>query len=81
MKGQAQSFSETGNFYFTGSHRPLQSGRTQFREFMGGDGLKVGPVQLHPFFGVAEVFTDNVFRRKTDRKSDFLTTLAPGLQA
>jgi hypothetical protein len=78
----AQSF-ETGIFYFTGAHRPLRS--PIFREFLTGpgvgDGLKAGPVQLHPFLGVAEVYTDNVFRRNTKRQSDFLTTIAPGLQA
>ncbi|MCA9497565.1 MAG: outer membrane beta-barrel protein [Nitrospira sp.] len=46
-----------------------------------GDGIKAGPVQLHPFLGVAEVYTDNVFRRDTNTKSDFLTTIAPGIQA
>jgi len=83
VRGQAQSFSDTGLFYFTGSHRPLRT--PIFREFMGGpgvgDGLKVGPVRLHPYLGVAEVYTDNVFRRDTNRRSDFLTTIAPGLQA
>ena len=38
-------------------------------------------MQLHPFLGVAQVFTDNVFRTKTQRVSDFLTTIAPGIQA
>jgi hypothetical protein len=83
VRVQAQSFNETGLFYFTGSHQPLRS--AYFREFMTGpgvgDGLKAGPVRLHPFLGVAEVYTDNVFRRDKNRKSDFLTTIAPGLQA
>jgi putative beta-barrel porin BBP2 len=84
--GQAQSLSDLGAFYFTGSHRPIIFSRsTYFREFMTGrgvgDGLKAGPVQLHPFLGVAEVYTDNVFKRDTNTKSDFLTTIAPGLQA
>lgn len=83
VKGQAQSFSDTGLFYFTGSHQPRRS--LFFREPLEGpgigDGIKAGPVRLHPFLGVAEVFTDNVFRRNTDRKSDSLTTIAPGLQA
>lgn len=83
VRGRAQSFSDTGTFYFTGAHNPLRA--PIFREFMVGphvgDGLKAGPVQLHPYLGVAEVFTDNVFRRDTRRRSDFLTTIAPGLQA
>jgi len=80
---QAQSFSDTGSFYFTGQHYPRR--RPIFREFMipagREEGLKVGPVRLHPFLGVAEVYTDNVFRKDTNRKSDFLTTIAPGIQA
>ena len=79
VRGVAQSFTNTGLFYFTGAHRPLRT--PIFREFMDGDGLKVGPVRLHPFLGVAEVYTDNVFRRDKNRKSDFLTNVAPGLQA
>ena len=83
VRGQAQSFSDTGLFYFTGSHQPRRS--LFFREFLEGpgigNGLKAGPVRLHPFLGVAEVYTDNVFRRNTNRKSDTLTTIAPGLQA
>ncbi len=85
VRGQAQSFSDMGLFYFTGSHRPIQNQSGLFREFMTGngvgDGIKVGPVQLHPFLGVAEVYTDNVFRRDKNTKSDFLTTVAPGIQA
>lgn len=83
VQGWTQSFSETGAFYFTGQHTPRRI--VTFREFMTGpiygEGLKVGPVRVHPFLGVAEVFTDNVFKRDTKRKSDFLTTIAPGIQA
>jgi hypothetical protein len=31
--------------------------------------------------GVAQMYTDNVFRTNSNRTSDFLTTLAPGIQA
>jgi len=79
IKGWTQSFSDTGVFYFTASHHPLR--RPILREFLPGEGLKVGRAQVHPFLGVAEVFTDNVFRTDTRRKSDFLTTIAPGIQA
>jgi hypothetical protein len=82
-RGWTQAFIDTGAFYFTGQHNPRRF--PIFREFMTGpiygEGLKAGPVRLHPFLGVAEVYTDNVFRRDTNRKSDFLTTIAPGLQA
>jgi hypothetical protein len=79
VRGWAQSFSDTGNFYFTGAHNPLR--RPIFQEFMTGPGVKAGPVWLHPSLGVAQGYTDNVFRTKTDRRSDYLTTIAPGLQA
>ncbi len=78
----AQSFSDTGNFSFTGSANPVFVAQN-YRQFLPGDGVKVGPVQLHPFLGVAEVWTDNVFARNKGpaRESDFLTTIAPGFQA
>jgi hypothetical protein len=44
-------------------------------------GISLGPVVLHPHMGFAEMYTDNVFRTETNRKSDFFHTLAPGIQA
>ena len=44
-------------------------------------GILVGPVRLHPMMGIAELYTDNVFRTNANRRSDFVTTLAPGIQA
>lgn len=44
------------------------------------DGVRARPLRLHPFMGVAEMYTDNVFRT-TDKRGDFFTTLAPGIQA
>jgi len=44
------------------------------------EAVKAGPLRLHPFMGVAEMFTDNVFRTPT-KTSDVATTLAPGIQA
>lgn len=46
-----------------------------------GDGVLVGPLRLHPHMGVAQMYTDNVFRTNGNKTSDFLTTLAPGIQA
>src|SRR5210317_1545172 len=76
VKGWTQSFTPEV-FYFTGGQRPLR--QTIFRNFLPGEGLKVGRVQVHPFLGTAEVFTDNVFRTKTNREHDFLTAIAPGI--
>ena len=45
------------------------------------NGVLVGPLRLHPHMGVAQMYTDNVFRTNSNRTSDFLTTLAPGIQA
>lgn len=46
-----------------------------------GDGVLVGPLRLHPHMGVAQMYTDNVFRTNGNRIGDFVTTLAPGIQA
>lgn len=81
FKGWAQSF-DRGVFYFTGSrHNFGRFGFQQFRQRLPGEGLKIGRVEVNPFLGVGEVYTDNVFRRDTRRKSDFLTAIAPGVQA
>ena len=46
------------------------------------DGVRLlEPLKLHPMMGVAQMWTDNVFRSNTNKKSDFFTTLAPGIQA
>ena len=45
------------------------------------DGVRLEPLKLHPMMGVAQMYTDNVFRTQTNRKSDFFTTLSPGIQA
>jgi Putative beta-barrel porin 2 len=45
------------------------------------DGIVVGPLRLHPHMGVAQMYTDNVFRTTSNKTSDFLTTLSPGIQA
>jgi hypothetical protein len=39
-----------------------------------------GPLSLRPQFRVAETFDDNVFYTKTDRRSDLVTSVAPGLK-
>ena len=78
IEGWTQSV-QTGVFYFTGTHHPFR--RQRFRDFLPGDGLKVGRVQIHPFVGVAQSFTDNVFRTNKNRRSDYGTAIAPGMQA
>jgi hypothetical protein len=45
------------------------------------DGVSVGPLRLRPHMGVAQMYTDNAFRTNSNKKSDFVTTLAPGIQA
>jgi len=78
-RGWAQAIN-TGTFYFTGVHTPLRLNPI-LREFMPGPGVKVGPVRLHPSLGVAGAYTDNAFKTNTNRRSDYLTTIAPGIQA
>ncbi|WP_447978428.1 outer membrane beta-barrel protein [Candidatus Nitrospira bockiana] len=45
-----------------------------------GDLPRIGPVRVHPSLGLAEMYTDNVFRLNTKRQSDFFHTVAPGIQ-
>jgi hypothetical protein len=52
-----------------------------FSQVIPGDGVLVGPLRLHPHMGLAQMYTDNVFRTNSNRVGDFLTTLAPGIQA
>ena len=58
---------------------PLYPGN--FSQVIPGDGALVGPLRLHPHMGVAQMYTDNVFRTNGNKVSDFVTTLAPGIQA
>jgi len=67
----------TPTFPWTGIYPLYPTGSTPI---IKEDGILAGPVQLHPFMGVAEMYTDNVFRTNSKR-SDFFTTLAPGIQA
>ncbi len=34
---------------------------------------------VHPFLGITEYYTDNVFNTKNDKASDFTTVLSPGI--
>ena len=49
-------------------------------ETISANGVLVGPLQVHPHMGVAQMYTDNVFRTNSNKTSDFLTTLSPGIQ-
>jgi hypothetical protein len=44
-------------------------------------GVTLDSLVLHPHMGVAQMYTDNVFRTNTNRQSDWFTTLSPGIQA
>ncbi len=68
---------QTPTFPYTGIY-PLYPGN--FVNVIQQEGIEAGPVVLHPHIGMAEMFTDNVLRASTKR-SDFFTTVAPGLQA
>ena len=67
----------TPTFPWTGIYPLYPSG---FTGVIPDEGILAGPVRLHPFMGVAEMYTDNVFRTPSKR-SDFFTTVAPGIQA
>jgi hypothetical protein len=68
----------TPNWPKTGYY-PLYPG--SFSPLIAEDGIAAGPARLHPMLGIAELYTDNVFRTNANRQSDFATTLAPGIQA
>ncbi len=48
------------------------------RERLSGDVFGRGGF-LHPFLGITEYYTDNVFFTRDDRKSDFATIISPGI--
>lgn len=64
-------------FPYTG-HYQLYPG--SLSQELPGDGPRIGPLKIHPFLGIAEMYTDNVLRTN-DKRSDFFTTLSPGIQA
>jgi hypothetical protein len=68
----------TPYFPLTGYY-PLYPG--SFSRIIDERGVAVGPLILHPSMGVAEMYTDNVFRSNANRRGDFFTTLAPAIQA
>ena len=68
---------QTPTFPYTGIY-PLYPG--SLVRVIEEESIKTGPLLLHPHIGVAEMFTDNVLRT-TAKRSDFFTTIAPGLQA
>lgn len=67
----------TPTFPWTGLYPIYPSG---YIPISGEEGIQAGPLILHPFMGMAEMYTDNVFRTGT-KQSDFITTVAPGIQA
>lgn len=48
----------------------------------GKGNIKIGPVEVHPYLGLTETYSDNVYRNFGNRssESDFITTLSPGIQ-
>lgn len=68
----------TPNFPITGYY-PIYPGG--FTRSVPTEGLDTDPVQLRPFVGFGEMYTDNVLRTASNRKSDFIHTFAPGIQA
>src|SRR5689334_10897705 len=64
----------TPKFPLTGYYPAYPGG---FAPINPDPGIEAGPLRLHPTMGVAEMYTDNVFRTPSGQ-SDFYTTLAPG---
>jgi hypothetical protein len=53
----------------------------RFTPVLSGEGLRLGPLVVHPFLSTDARFTDNAFRSKTNRRSDVVHTVSPGIQA
>ncbi len=50
------------------------------QEFRAGkSNLKAGPVRVHPFLYVMEIYDDNVFLTPTATRDDFITVVSPGV--
>ncbi len=77
-KSMAQLSPSTVSYAYTGSAIPDSGER--FPPILSTDGLKAGPVYVRPFLGAAEIYTDNVFRTQSNRQSDFVHTVSPGIQ-
>ncbi len=45
----------------------------------GTGNLRVGPVRVHPFVGVGELYDDNVFLQPRAKRDDFITVITPGI--
>ena len=67
----------TPNYPLTGFY-PLYPGA--FANIETSDGITAGPFKLHPSLGLAEMYTDNVFRTPQNRTSDFVHAMAPAIQ-
>lgn len=67
----------TPTFPWTGLYPLYPSGYIPIEQ---EEGVQVGSLRLHPFLGMAELYTDNVLRTQS-KQSDFITTVAPGIQA
>jgi len=76
-KSVAQVSQNTVSFAYTGNAIPSIG---TFTPVLAGEGLRAGPFRVHPFLGVAETYTDNAFRSNSNRQSDFIHTVAPGVQ-
>ena len=84
-RGWSQSIANP-DFFFTGIVSPYYLPINFLREPLHGSpfhakGIKAGPVIFNPSLGVAQTVSDNVFATKHYRKSDTVTTIAPGIQA
>jgi len=75
----AQLSQNTVSYAYTGNAIPSNRGG-RFTPVLSGEGLRAGPFRVHPFLGAAEIYTDNVFRTKSNRQHDFVHIVSPGLQ-
>ncbi len=42
--------------------------------------IYLGPVEVHPFISLKEVYDDNIYLTPANKRNDFITTISPGIK-
>ena len=83
-KGMAQVSPNAVSYAFTGNAIPYGGNNGGVSgsniSLLRTPGLRAGPFQVYPFLGVAEIYSDNVFRSQSNRQYDFVHAVSPGMQ-
>ncbi len=44
------------------------------------EGLRIGPVEIHPSLTIQETYDDNIFLEESEEEADFITNISPTLE-